>query len=61
MYRTAVFKLPEGSPLIDTECSICFDQFVVADKVARLSCLCLFHHVCITAWLAKGHSCPFHQ
>lgn len=57
----AVFNLREGNPLIDTECSICFEDVQVGDRIARLSCLCYYHEVCISSWLSRGHHCPFHQ
>jgi hypothetical protein len=31
------------------------------DAVARLSCLCTYHRVCIDRWLVRGHGCPVHQ
>lgn len=40
--RYLVFKLPAG-PLVSEECRICFDEFVIDDKLARLPCLCYFH------------------
>ncbi|KAM0756078.1 hypothetical protein T439DRAFT_351802 [Meredithblackwellia eburnea MCA 4105] len=54
-----VFKLPPG-PLVSEECKICFVEFEVGDKLARLPCLCYFHQTCIRAWLDRGRSCPFH-
>ncbi|ORY85384.1 hypothetical protein BCR35DRAFT_313422 [Leucosporidium creatinivorum] len=57
--RYLVFKLPPG-PLVSEECRICFEEFVVNDKLARLPCLCYFHQGCIKSWLDRGKSCPFH-
>ncbi|GAA5831894.1 hypothetical protein JCM11251_003923 [Rhodosporidiobolus azoricus] len=57
--RYLVFNLPQG-PLVGEECRICFEEFEVEDKVARLQCLCTFHQVCIRSWLNRGHSCPVH-
>lgn len=30
---------------VSEECRICFEEFVVNDKLARLPCLCYFHQV----------------
>ncbi|GAA5983264.1 hypothetical protein JCM11641_002241 [Rhodosporidiobolus odoratus] len=57
--RYLVFKLPPG-PLVNEECKICFDEFEIGDKMARLVCLCTFHEVCLSSWLSRGHSCPVH-
>ncbi|KAL8286312.1 hypothetical protein RQP46_004800 [Phenoliferia psychrophenolica] len=57
--RYLVFKLPPG-PLVSEECKICFVEFEVGDRLARLACLCYFHEGCIRAWLDRGRSCPFH-
>ncbi|GAA5821257.1 hypothetical protein JCM3770_007386 [Rhodotorula araucariae] len=57
--RYLVFKLPLG-PLVGQECAVCFDDFEVGDKMARLVCLCTFHEHCIASWLSRGHSCPVH-
>ncbi|BGP44970.1 hypothetical protein JCM10450v2_000785 [Rhodotorula kratochvilovae] len=57
--RYLVFKLPPG-PLVGQECAVCFDDFEVGDKMARLVCLCTFHEHCIASWLSRGHSCPVH-
>lgn len=29
------------------ECSICFEEFANGDRVARMNCLCVFHHNCL--------------
>ncbi|KAK4054812.1 hypothetical protein OIV83_000736 [Microbotryomycetes sp. JL201] len=57
--RFLTFKLAPG-PLVGKECSICFDEFEVDEKLARLACLCYFHATCIKAWLERGKSCPLH-
>ncbi|GAA5862981.1 hypothetical protein JCM1840_002345 [Sporobolomyces johnsonii] len=57
--RYLVFKLPPG-PLVGEECRVCFEEFEVDNKMARLVCLCTFHESCISAWLSRGHSCPVH-
>ncbi|GJE84451.1 ankyrin unc44 [Phanerochaete sordida] len=55
-----VYKLPEESALIGTECVICLEEFVKGCTVARLSCLCSFHNACLSSWLQRGRSCPVH-
>ncbi|GAA6036876.1 hypothetical protein JCM8097_006327 [Rhodosporidiobolus ruineniae] len=57
--RYLVFTLPPG-PLVGEECRVCFEEFELGDKMARLVCLCTFHQTCIAAWLSRGHSCPIH-
>ncbi|RDX53968.1 hypothetical protein OH76DRAFT_1453700 [Lentinus brumalis] len=55
-----VYKLPEESSLIGTECVICLEEFVNGSTVARLSCLCSFHNACLSSWLQRGRNCPVH-
>ncbi|KAK4058123.1 hypothetical protein OIO90_000862 [Microbotryomycetes sp. JL221] len=57
--RYLTFKLQPG-PLVGRECSICFEEFDVDERLARLACLCYFHATCIKAWLERGKSCPVH-
>ncbi|KAM0793137.1 hypothetical protein ACM66B_000613 [Microbotryomycetes sp. NB124-2] len=57
--RYLTFKLAPG-PLVGNECSICFEEFEVDERLARLTCLCYFHATCIKAWLERGKSCPLH-
>ena len=40
------------------ECSICFMEFKVNDKVSRLQCGHFFHGECINEWLRKRCTCP---
>ena len=58
--------------LQNMECSICFEDFILGkivfnsmlisqdQEIARLDCLCIYHHECIRAWFVKQHSCPLH-
>ncbi|ORY96888.1 hypothetical protein BCR43DRAFT_440430 [Syncephalastrum racemosum] len=55
-----VYELSEDSPQISYECPICFDEFKAGDKVARMICLCSYHHRCLTDWLERGKGCPVH-
>ncbi|GEM06499.1 ankyrin repeat protein [Rhodotorula toruloides] len=57
--RYLVFTLPPG-PLVGEECGVCWAEFEVGDKMARMICLCTFHENCLSGWLARGHSCPIH-
>ncbi|KAK0550312.1 hypothetical protein OC846_003022 [Tilletia horrida] len=58
--RYLVYKLPEGSPIVNKECVICMEDFVVGAAIARLPCLCYFHRACIDSWFKKGRACPVH-
>ncbi|GAA5879307.1 hypothetical protein JCM3774_006429 [Rhodotorula dairenensis] len=57
--RYLVFRLPPG-PLVGEDCTICWTEFEIGDKMARLVCLCTFHEKCLGGWLARGNSCPVH-
>ncbi|OMJ07039.1 Ankyrin repeat domain-containing protein 6 [Smittium culicis] len=58
--RFVSYKLSEDSPLLNQECSICFDEFECGDSVARLSCFCTFHSGCIKEWFKRNPNCPVH-
>ncbi|CDU26081.1 uncharacterized protein SPSC_06248 [Sporisorium scitamineum] len=58
--RYLVYKLPENSPIVGKECSICMEDFVANSTIARLPCLCYFHRGCIDSWFKRGRSCPVH-
>ncbi|KAF8528769.1 hypothetical protein BU17DRAFT_37329 [Hysterangium stoloniferum] len=59
--RYLVYRLCGESALIGVECIICLEEFVLGSDVARLSCLCSFHHACLFAWLKRGKGCPSHS
>lgn len=42
------------------ECSICLDDMVQGDTIARLPCLCIYHKGCIDEWFEINRSCPEH-
>ncbi|KAI8923478.1 hypothetical protein BC831DRAFT_470839 [Entophlyctis helioformis] len=48
----------------DTECTICFEEFVKGQRIARLNCLCVFHEACIKEWFTNRtygkRMCPVH-
>ncbi|SPO27125.1 uncharacterized protein UTRI_10586_B [Ustilago trichophora] len=58
--RYLVYKLPENSPIVGKECSICMEDFVANSTIARLPCLCYFHRGCIDSWFKRGRECPVH-
>jgi hypothetical protein len=53
-----------SSDLQDIECSICFEEFLKTQEIARLNCLCFYHKKCIDAWLTQTgygvRACPVH-
>ncbi|KIK65388.1 hypothetical protein GYMLUDRAFT_38844 [Collybiopsis luxurians FD-317 M1] len=55
-----VYRLPADSALIGVECVICLEEFAKGSMVARLSCFCSFHNVCLSSWLQRGKACPVH-
>lgn len=48
------------------ECSICFEELMVDQECARMTCLCVYHVECIEKWMRvqqnrdKASSCPVH-
>ncbi|KAK1785509.1 hypothetical protein P4O66_018869 [Electrophorus voltai] len=42
------------------ECTICLNQMVEGDTIARLPCLCIYHKRCIDKWFEVTRSCPEH-
>ena len=62
--RTGMFpyRATEKDCIDSAECTICLEEFAVGVPMARLECLCRFHHSCIAAWFV-GHPgrCPVHQ
>lgn len=62
--RTGMFPYvaTEKDCVDSAECTICLEEFEVGVPMARLECLCRFHHSCISAWFT-GHPgrCPVHQ
>jgi len=47
---------------VQSECGICFEEFVLKQRVARLDCLCVFHLLCIEDWYRRlgKQRCPVH-
>jgi len=43
---------------IETQCSICQDEYAVNSLALRLPCRHHFHDSCIRAWFAKNNTCP---
>ncbi|GAA5935732.1 hypothetical protein JCM3775_003393 [Rhodotorula graminis] len=44
------------------ECIMCLDDFAPGERLARLSCYCVFHEPCIVEfWEQPGKFCPTHR
>jgi hypothetical protein len=43
------------------ECEICFEELLPTQKVAVLSCLCIYHEACASSWFSRGKTCPIHH
>ncbi|CAO3620216.1 unnamed protein product [Cunninghamella echinulata] len=56
-----LYQAPSNSTLLGSECVICFEEFAEGDTVARLRCLCSYHHTCIHEWFSLGKGCPIHS
>ncbi|KAM0044984.1 putative transcription factor C2H2 family [Helianthus debilis subsp. tardiflorus] len=41
-----------------TACSICLNDFIVAENIQRLPCDHYFHHQCILRWFSCKNNCP---
>lgn len=54
-------KDKDNNNLIDEECTICFDEYKIGDKLARLECFCVFHKSCLDNWLSRKQCCPLHS
>ncbi|KAH8675542.1 FYVE zinc finger-domain-containing protein [Xylariales sp. PMI_506] len=62
--RTGMFPYvaTEKDCVDSAECTICLEEYEAGDKMARLECLCRFHHHCISGWFEKHPGrCPVHQ
>jgi len=46
---------------MDTECTICYEEFEEGAVIARLDCFCIFHKKCIDQWFKKSNKCPLHK
>ncbi|XP_023688334.1 E3 ubiquitin-protein ligase ZNRF2 [Paramormyrops kingsleyae] len=42
------------------ECSICLEDLLQGDTIARLACLCVYHKSCIDSWSKVKSCCPEH-
>jgi hypothetical protein len=64
MRRTGMFPYvaTEKDCAEGDECTICLDEYTPGVKLARLECLCRFHHECIMGWFERHPGrCPVHQ
>jgi len=46
---------------MESECTICYEEFVEGDTIARMDCFCIFHKKCIDRWFKKSNKCPLHK
>ncbi|KAI4898413.1 hypothetical protein NFI96_023071 [Prochilodus magdalenae] len=53
-YNTDVLSKDSG------ECSICLEDLLQGDTIARLACLCVYHKKCIDSWSVVKPCCPEH-
>ncbi|XP_077580272.1 uncharacterized protein LOC144201473 [Stigmatopora nigra] len=53
-YNTDVLSKDSG------ECSICLEELVQGETIARLACLCVYHKSCIDTWAKVKPCCPEH-
>ncbi|OMH86276.1 Ankyrin repeat and KH domain-containing protein 1 [Zancudomyces culisetae] len=58
--RYITYTLNEDTPMLGTECSICFEDFESGNAVTRLGCFCTFHEHCIKSWFKRNPACPLH-
>lgn len=42
------------------ECSICLEDLLQGETIARLACLCIYHKSCIDSWCKVKACCPEH-
>ncbi|XP_062849783.1 E3 ubiquitin-protein ligase ZNRF1 isoform X2 [Trichomycterus rosablanca] len=42
------------------ECSICLEDLLQGETIARLACLCVYHKTCIDSWSSVKACCPEH-
>ena len=53
------FKNDEKVQLLNTNCTICLDDFDIDEKLIVLSdCKHVFHKECINTWLCMKQTCP---
>ncbi|EGE01680.1 FYVE zinc finger protein [Trichophyton equinum CBS 127.97] len=50
-----------GTDGVQSECSICMEEYEVGTELARLECLCKFHKTCILGWFDCKEECPVHK
>ncbi|XP_062386570.1 E3 ubiquitin-protein ligase ZNRF1 [Sardina pilchardus] len=53
-YNTDVLAKDSG------ECSICLEDLLQGETIARLACLCVYHKSCIDSWCKVKPCCPEH-
>jgi len=58
---TSYYILSVVETTLEQECLICYEEYCIGDKIARMPCFCLFHKNCIDKWFEKQKQCPFHM
>lgn len=53
-YNTDILAKDSG------ECSICLEDLLQGETIARLACLCVYHKSCIDSWCKVKPCCPEH-
>ncbi|KAL2097170.1 hypothetical protein ACEWY4_006377 [Coilia grayii] len=53
-YNTDILTKDSG------ECSICLEDLLQGETIARLACLCVYHKSCIDSWCKVKPCCPEH-
>lgn len=57
--RSKFTKTEVSESLVGDVCGVCMDQFVIAEKITKLSCNHIFHTPCIDQWLSSySTKCP---
>lgn len=41
-----------------SECSVCFEEFAVGEKLRRMPCKHAFHNECLLEWMTRMDECP---
>jgi hypothetical protein len=51
-------RINSGEQLINQNCSICIDKFLLGEYKRELKCSHVFHKKCIDKWTKSEFSCP---
>ncbi len=50
--------VPSTGVILEQECQVCYETFVVGERFKMLPCLHKYHVNCIDAWLVRKPTCP---